>query len=232
MESRICQSCGMPLPDDRMLGTLAGGEPSREYCKYCMSNGEFRGAQDFEGKLEACVALAVPDPFPSAEAARAALREQFRRLKRWNPLVMDKPEMTLAGTARTAPGYEHIAPTWEDYMRVEDAIPGADRACRYEHHMSAGEDGQMRCFVGVPVADRLAAMPEGVTLTHVPAARYAVFTWRMGDGGFGGAYAYIRAWAQDSQLSVDHSYDVQAYDARFTGIEKPDAIVEIWIPLL
>ena len=34
--TRFCQSCGMPLPDDRSLdGTEADGTKNWDYCTYC-----------------------------------------------------------------------------------------------------------------------------------------------------------------------------------------------------
>ena len=34
--ARFCQSCGMPLPDDRSLnGTESDGTKSGDYCIYC-----------------------------------------------------------------------------------------------------------------------------------------------------------------------------------------------------
>jgi hypothetical protein len=40
MES-ICQSCGMPLDDDKLRGTEADGSLNPEYCIYCYKDGKF-----------------------------------------------------------------------------------------------------------------------------------------------------------------------------------------------
>lgn len=37
----VCQSCGMPLTDESMLGTERDGSKNHEYCKYCYQNGAF-----------------------------------------------------------------------------------------------------------------------------------------------------------------------------------------------
>ncbi|MGN6211172.1 zinc ribbon domain-containing protein [Parafilimonas sp.] len=37
----ICQSCGMPLTDESMLGTESDGSKNHEYCKYCYQSGAF-----------------------------------------------------------------------------------------------------------------------------------------------------------------------------------------------
>lgn len=37
-----CQSCGMPLVDEALLGTEKEGQVSQEYCTYCYGEGEFK----------------------------------------------------------------------------------------------------------------------------------------------------------------------------------------------
>ncbi len=40
-EGCICQSCGMPIKEEKDQGTKEGGEKSCEYCTYCFKDGEF-----------------------------------------------------------------------------------------------------------------------------------------------------------------------------------------------
>lgn len=37
----ICQSCGMPLTDESLLGTEKDGSKNQEYCKFCYQHGSF-----------------------------------------------------------------------------------------------------------------------------------------------------------------------------------------------
>lgn len=37
----FCQSCGMPLDDDKLFGSYADQSPNKEYCKYCYKSGAF-----------------------------------------------------------------------------------------------------------------------------------------------------------------------------------------------
>ena len=37
----ICQSCSMPLPDEKLKGNNADGSKSDAYCQYCYDGGEF-----------------------------------------------------------------------------------------------------------------------------------------------------------------------------------------------
>ena len=39
--TEICQSCGMPLDQDQLLGTEKNGAKNHEYCVYCYANGRF-----------------------------------------------------------------------------------------------------------------------------------------------------------------------------------------------
>lgn len=35
MQNKICQSCGMPITSDELLGTNEDGSINTDYCKYC-----------------------------------------------------------------------------------------------------------------------------------------------------------------------------------------------------
>jgi predicted amidophosphoribosyltransferase len=42
MENKtFCQSCSMPLDNDKLLGTEKDGSKSHEYCTYCYQKGAF-----------------------------------------------------------------------------------------------------------------------------------------------------------------------------------------------
>lgn len=41
MEGQICQSCGMPLKEERDFGTNEDGSKNKKYCVYCFQNGKF-----------------------------------------------------------------------------------------------------------------------------------------------------------------------------------------------
>lgn len=42
METRIfCQSCGMPMDSEQLMGTEKDGSLSNEYCRYCYWRGSF-----------------------------------------------------------------------------------------------------------------------------------------------------------------------------------------------
>ena len=41
MSNKVCQSCGMPITSDELLGTNKDGSVNIDYCKYCYENGDF-----------------------------------------------------------------------------------------------------------------------------------------------------------------------------------------------
>ena len=42
--ARVCQSCGLPMPDGELFGTHGDGHPCTEYCRNCFQNGLFTAA--------------------------------------------------------------------------------------------------------------------------------------------------------------------------------------------
>ncbi len=51
---KICQSCGMPMADDSLLGTNADGTINGNYCKYCYKDGKFIDDVTMEEYIEMC----------------------------------------------------------------------------------------------------------------------------------------------------------------------------------
>lgn len=85
MTASICQSCAMPLMNEKDFGTNADHSKNREYCRYCFKHGAFTADCAMEEMIEHCVPhISNGNPFPDAEAARGALKLQFPALKRWN----------------------------------------------------------------------------------------------------------------------------------------------------
>lgn len=78
-----CQSCGMPLPEENVYGTEAGGAKTAEYCMYCYEEGAFKQPElTMEQMIEVCVPFMTEEGMPEAEA-RAILGRQLPTLKRW-----------------------------------------------------------------------------------------------------------------------------------------------------
>ena len=54
MEKMICQSCGMPITSNELLGTNKNGSLNSDYCKYCYKDGEFIDKVTMEEYIEMC----------------------------------------------------------------------------------------------------------------------------------------------------------------------------------
>ncbi len=54
MENKICQSCGMPIKSNDMLGINKDGSINNDYCKYCYKDGEFIDKVTMEEYIEMC----------------------------------------------------------------------------------------------------------------------------------------------------------------------------------
>ena len=83
MEQHFCQSCGMPLTEEQLLGNEKDGSKNLEYCIYCYDNGEFKQPDlTLEQMIEICVPH-MKEAGMTEVAARTLLKEHLPRLKRW-----------------------------------------------------------------------------------------------------------------------------------------------------
>jgi hypothetical protein len=82
MES-ICQSCGMPLSDAKMVALNADKSKS-EYCVYCFKDGQFTDkGLTLAKQTEKLVMLSVKQMGMDEKAARAWASGVLPKLKRW-----------------------------------------------------------------------------------------------------------------------------------------------------
>jgi len=42
-KNQFCQSCGMPMKEEKLFGTEKDGTKNEKYCCYCYKDGEFVG---------------------------------------------------------------------------------------------------------------------------------------------------------------------------------------------
>lgn len=82
METKICQSCGMPITSNDQLGTEKDGSASNDYCKYCYENGEFVDKVSMEEYIEMCSQYGEQAGMTNAEMKKHC-EKLFPTLKRW-----------------------------------------------------------------------------------------------------------------------------------------------------
>lgn len=82
MDKRICQSCGMPINDDSVLGTNKDGSINKDYCKYCYTEGEFIDKVTMEEYIEMCSQYGEQAGMTNEEMKQYC-QQLFPNLKRW-----------------------------------------------------------------------------------------------------------------------------------------------------
>lgn len=82
MENKICQSCGMPIDDDKLLGTNKDGSINSDYCKYCYIEGEFIDKVSMEEYIEKCSQYGSQAGMTNEEMKKHC-EKLFPNLKRW-----------------------------------------------------------------------------------------------------------------------------------------------------
>lgn len=79
---KICQSCGMPMADDSLLGTNADGTINENYCKYCYKDGKFIDDVTMEEYIEMCSQFGSQANMTN-EQMKEFCQKLFPTLKRW-----------------------------------------------------------------------------------------------------------------------------------------------------
>lgn len=83
-DMKICQSCEMPMTEDKHFGTNADGSKNEDYCVYCYKDGKFTSDSTMEEVIEMCIQPCLDlGVFPDADTARSTMMESFPKLKRW-----------------------------------------------------------------------------------------------------------------------------------------------------
>ena len=85
METKICQSCSMPLSNEEDFGTVKSGSKSDDYCVHCFKNGEFTQDITLEQAIAQCAEYADMAGATKEEALVYAA-DLFPALKRWKQI--------------------------------------------------------------------------------------------------------------------------------------------------
>jgi predicted transcriptional regulator YdeE len=118
---------------------------------------------------------------------------------------------------------------WSTYEKSEPAIPSRIEGAWYELHVgSEAGNGIYSVTVGVEVSG-VGELPVEVSVKVVPAGRYAHFVHRMGDGGFGDAFARVSAYLGEKDMAA-RDFGLQLYGADFSP-QDDESLLHIYIPL-
>lgn len=80
----FCQSCAMPLMNDKDYGTNKDGSKNKEYCEFCYEDGEFKHDCTMEEMIEVCADYSDQwEPKVTREEAIIQMKQFFPTLKRW-----------------------------------------------------------------------------------------------------------------------------------------------------
>ena len=231
---QFCQSCGMPLQDEHILGTEANGNKSTEYCSYCYQEGKYTAPNmSMEEMIELGVSALKNDGM-AEEQARGMLNGFLPNLKRWrgdveelSPLPImhcEQPAFRLVGiSARTTNNKELkgegcIAKLWEQFWSegIPHCIPSYENhhpvyGCYMDYEQGAA--GEYTIFIGVKV-DSAVEIPEGKGLKEalIPAANYAVFQAREEIYSVAYAWQHIWKWAESDQVKRAYTGDFEIYE--------------------
>lgn len=105
--ARVCQSCGLPMPDGELFGTHGDGHPCTEYCRNCFQNGLFTAASLEE--VRKSIAVSGRNDVPNLST-----------LKRWMPAGQQASWiLTQCGyvTLSTVDGNGYLRPVAIDVLR-------------------------------------------------------------------------------------------------------------------
>ena len=87
MNKLYCQSCGMPLDSDDVIGTEKNGNKNNDYCVYCYKDGVFLQdvsmAEMIDISLKHMKEIFKDDPSFNEQSALEHMNSFFPKLKRW-----------------------------------------------------------------------------------------------------------------------------------------------------
>ena len=82
----FCQSCGMPLDDENLLGTEKDGSKTHEYCNYCYQQGNFINPDMTLDEMRSLVKNVMQEKKFPEQIIEFTLK-QLPDLKRWKQQI-------------------------------------------------------------------------------------------------------------------------------------------------
>ncbi|MBI6863318.1 effector binding domain-containing protein [Lysinibacillus fusiformis] len=241
-----CQSCGMPLTDEALLGTEKEGHKNQDYCTYCYEEGSFKQPNlTVEEMIDICVPHLKGDGMPANEA-RTMLTSFLPSLKRWRKQEWSEPKIikreafqiigisTKTSNANELTAQAKIPQLWQDFYEknIVDQLSKLDNQNVYGLYSDYETDvnGNYAITIGVEASKMNDASPEWVIKT-IPAAKYLVFTSHKGKMPEIVIQTWQEIWAWFANSEVERTYtgDFELYDERCANPQE--AQVEVYIAI-
>jgi len=246
MMQSYCQSCGMPLTDEALLGTEKEGHKNQDYCTYCYEEGSFKQPNlTVEEMIDICVPHLKGDGMPANEA-RTMLTSFLPSLKRWRKQEWSEPKIikreafqiigisTKTSNANELTAQAKIPQLWQDFYEknIVDQLSKLDNQNVYGLYSDYETDvnGNYAITIGVEASKMNDASPEWVIKT-IPAAKYLVFTSHKGKMPEIVIQTWQEIWAWFANSKVERTYtgDFELYDERCANPQA--AQVEVYIAI-
>ncbi|MBG9709487.1 effector binding domain-containing protein [Lysinibacillus sp. RSDA_15] len=246
MMQSYCQSCGMPLTDEALLGTEKEGHKNQDYCTYCYEEGSFKQPNlTVEEMIDICVPHLKGDGMPANEA-RTMLTSFLPSLKRWRKQEWSEPKIikreafqiigisTKTSNANELTAQAKIPQLWQDFYEknIVDQLSKLDNQNVYGLYSDYETDvnGNYAITIGVEASKMNDASPEWVIKT-IPAAKYLVFTSHKGKMPEIVIQTWQEIWAWFANSKVERTYtgDFELYDERCANPQE--AQVEVYIAI-
>ncbi len=240
-----CQSCGMPLVEEALLGTEKEGEKSQDYCTYCYEGGEFKQPQlTVDEMIEICVPHLMEGGMPENEA-RNMLTSFLPNLKRWRksewrePKVVELNAFNIVGiSTQTSNANEiteqaKIPQLWDHFYQqnITDQIAEQKNGHVYGLYSDYETDvnGNYTLTLGVEVNND--DIQGDLVVKTIPAAKYLVFTSDKGVMPEVVIQTWQEIWAWFANSKVERTYtgDFELYDERCAN--PHDSQVDIYIAI-
>jgi AraC family transcriptional regulator len=149
-------------------------------------------------------------------------------------IIVERPAMVLVGLVSWG---GDIGALSQRFSPREDQIKHRVEGAWWELHAhpkghAPGEPYWI--MVGVEVT-QIEAVPDEMFVKPIPAGQYAVFAHRPGLGepnhGYDALNRRIEAWLDAGPYSIARDFSLQLYDARFKGMEDPESVEDLLIPI-
>jgi len=241
-----CQSCGMPLANEALLGTDKEGQKSQDYCMYCYELGEFKQqGLTVEEMVEICVPHLKEDGM-AEEEARQMLSSFLPGLKRWRreeikqPTMIERESFQIVGISAQTSNANEIMPQakipklWSDFYQqevmgqIKNPVNDVIFGLYSDYETDVNGDYSITLGVEVAATDEIT---QGMVVKTIPAAKYLVFTSEKGSMPdiVIKAWQDIWAWFASSEIERAYTGDFERYDERCANPQE--AQVDIYIAM-